>query len=165
MERSAGSARISSYLSLVFRLGLGVMFLYTGSVHFLDPQGFAEAVSNYRILPAMLVNPFSAALPVIEMIAGAAFVLGISVPGASLIVAGLLFLFALALAMALFQGLDISCGCFTTSREAQRISWVYLVRDAGLLALAVFVFRFDTGLASVRRILHLKPGAVPSGQP
>jgi hypothetical protein len=132
------------------------MFLYTGVIHALDPMGFAEAVANYRILPAVLVNPFAVVLPFVEMIAGMALILGILIPGSSLIIAGLLFLFALALGIALFKGLDISCGCFTTSKEAQSISWIFLVRDLGLLAMAVFVFSFDTGVASIRKIRGLK---------
>jgi hypothetical protein len=132
------------------------MFLYTGVVHALDPKGFADAVANYRILPAVLVNPFAVALPLVEMITGIALILGILIPGSSLIIAGLLFVFALALGIALVKGLDISCGCFTTSKEAKSISWIYLVRDLGLLAMAVFVFCFDTGMASIKKIRGLK---------
>ena len=152
MEQSAGRARISAYLSYAFRVVLGAMFLYTGVVHFLDPKGFAEAVENYRILPVVLVNPFSVVLPFLEMITGSALLLGIFIPGSLLIISGLLFMFTLALGIALFLGLDISCGCFTTTKEAQRISRIYLVRDLSLLAITVFIFYFDMGLASITKI-------------
>jgi len=132
------------------------MFLYTGVVHFLDPKGFAEAVANYRILPVVLVNPFSVGLPFVEMITGIALLLGIFIPGSLLIISGLLFMFAFALGIALFHGLDISCGCFTTTKEAQRISWIYLVRDLSLLAITVFIFYFDMGLASIKKIWSTK---------
>jgi uncharacterized membrane protein YphA (DoxX/SURF4 family) len=153
MNQGAPQTMISPSIALAFRIVLGCMFLYTGVVHALDPKGFAEAVANYRILPAVLVNPFAVALPFVELITGMALILGILIPGSSLIIAGLLFVFTLALGIALFKGLDISCGCFTTSKEAQRISWIYLARDLGLLAMATFVFCFDTGVASIRRIV------------
>jgi putative oxidoreductase len=156
MDQAAPQTRISPYIALAFRVVLGCLFLYTGVIHALDPKGFADAVANYRILPAVLVNPFAVALPFVEMITGIALILGILIPGSSLIIAGLLFVFTLALGIALFKGLDISCGCFTTSREAQRISWIYLVRDLSLLAMTLFVFWFDTGLASIRSIGGLK---------
>ena len=156
MDQTAPQTRISPYIALAFRGVLGCMFLYTGVVHALDPKGFADAVANYRVLTAVLVNPFAVALPLVEMITGIALILGILIPGSSLIIAGLLFVFALALGIALVKGLDISCGCFTTSKEAQSISWIYLVRDLGLLAMAVFVFCFDTGVASIRKIRGLK---------
>jgi putative oxidoreductase len=156
MGQKTPQTRTSHYITLAFRVVLGCMFLYTGVVHAFDPKGFADAVANYRILPAVLVNPFAAALPFVEMITGMALILGILIPGSSLIIAGLLFVFVLALGIALFKGLDISCGCFTTSKEAQRISWVYLVRDLSLFAMAVFVFCFDTGVASIKKIQGLK---------
>ena len=156
MDQTAPKISSSSLVACAFRALLGCMFLYTGVIHALDPMGFAEAVANYRILPAVLVNPFAVVLPFVEMITGMALILGILIPGSSLIIAGLLFVFALALGIALFKGLDISCGCFTTSKEAQSISWIYLVRDLGLLAMAVFVFSFDTGVSSIRKIRGLK---------
>jgi hypothetical protein len=156
MDRTPPRISNSSLVACAFRALLGCMFLYTGVIHALDPMGFAEAVANYRILPADLVNPFAVALPFVEMITGMALILGIFIPGSSLIIAGLLFVFAIALGIALFKGLDISCGCFTTSKEAQSISWIYLIRDLGLLAMAVFVFCFDNGVFSIRKIMGLK---------
>ena len=156
MMHLASKSGISSYLSLVFRIVLGVMFFYAGTVHALDPQSFATAVANYRILPVVLLNPFAVVLPWLELISGLALIIGIWIPGGTLIVAGLLFLFSIALGMALHRGLDISCGCFTTSHEARSISWSYLVRDISLLVLAIFVFFFDSGLASVMRITNSK---------
>lgn len=146
----------SSLAAFAFRVFLGGMFIYTGTIHALDPQGFAVAVANYRILPAALVHPFAVLLPWIELIAGGLLVSGIFVQGSSLIITGLLFMFAIALGMALVTGLDISCGCFTTSKDAQRISWQYLARDAGLLAMALFVFFLDTGVASLSNIRGMK---------
>ena len=132
-------------LSLCFRMILGVIFFYAGLIKILDPQGFALAVYNYHILPGFLVNPVAVILPWIEVIAGAGFILGILVPGASLIVSGLLAVFLGALVATLVRGLDISCGCFNTSEEADPITWMYLLRDMALLGLAVFVFFYDRG--------------------
>ena len=151
-----GRAGIIAYLSFACRVALGAMFLYTGMVHFLDPKGFAEAVANYRILPVILVNPFGTVLPLLEMITGIALLLGILISGSLLVISALLSMFAIALGIALLHGLDISCGCFTTAKEAQRISWIYLVRDLGLIAVTVFVFYFDMGLASITRIWGTK---------
>ncbi|MBP8651755.1 MAG: hypothetical protein KBI48_13740, partial [Deltaproteobacteria bacterium] len=44
------------------------------------------------------------------------------------IISTLLLLFATALGISLFRGLDISCGCFG-STAGQGITWWYLVRD------------------------------------
>lgn len=150
MSDVKGFSMISPYASLVFRIVLGAIFLYAGVIKILDPSGFAVAVSNYRILPGLLVNPFALVLPWIEVISGISLLLGIGIEGGALIIGSLLFVFALALGMGLLRGLDISCGCFSTSQEAQAITWSYLARDLILLFMAGFVFFFDTGLASMR---------------
>jgi len=64
----------------------------------------------------------------------------VGIRGSSLLVGALLTVFFFALSASLVRGLDISCGCFSTSAEAHRITWSYLVRDLLLLAMAAFVF-------------------------
>jgi uncharacterized membrane protein YphA (DoxX/SURF4 family) len=136
MERS----RIIPYASFCARIILGVIFVYAGAVKIMDPPGFAEAVSNYRILPDMLVNLTAVVLPWIEVLAGLCLVTGIWIEGGALLTGGLLAVFFIALTASLARGLDISCGCFSTSAEAQRITWTFLARDLMLMAMAAFVY-------------------------
>jgi uncharacterized membrane protein YphA (DoxX/SURF4 family) len=145
-------SRISPYASFIARLILGGIFIYAGAGKILDPAGFAQAVSNYRILPDLLVNPLALVLPWIEVLSGLSLLLGIWIPGGSFIISMLLFVFTIALSASLIRGLDISCGCFSTAREAQRITWTFLARDLFLMAMAVFVFLQDTGAVSLSRM-------------
>ena len=141
-------------LLVCFRMILGVIFFYAGIIKIYDPQGFALAVYNYHILPGFLINPVAVILPWVEVIAGAALILGIMVQGSSLIVSGLLVIFLCAIGAALVRGLDISCGCFNTSEEADPITWIYLLRDMALLGLAVFVFLYDQGRYGIVKIVR-----------
>lgn len=145
-------SRISPYTAFVLRIVLGGIFFYAGIIKILDPSGFAVAVSNYRLLPASLINPFATVLPWIEVISGGSLLLGLGIPGGILIISSLLVVFTLALGIDLARGLDISCGCFSTSKEAHTITWSYLVRDLILLAFAVYVFFYDAGFVSIRLI-------------
>jgi putative oxidoreductase len=140
-------------LVLSFRLVLGGIFLYAGIIKVIDPFGFAQSIYNYHLLPGWLINPFAIFLPWIEIVVGAALILGVFVPGSSLIVTGLLFMFAVALAFSLARGLDISCGCFSTSQKAGLITWKYLARDVVFLAMSCAVFFFDQGHFSVKDLL------------
>jgi putative oxidoreductase len=153
MKRNSSA---TDMLSLCLRMILGVIFFYAGIIKILDPQGFALAVYNYHILPGFLINPVAVILPWVEVIAGAALILGILVPGAALIVSGLLAVFLCALAAALVRGLDISCGCFNTSEDADPITWMYLLRDMALLGSTVFVFLYDQGRYGVVKIIRKK---------
>jgi uncharacterized membrane protein YphA (DoxX/SURF4 family) len=136
MER----ARIISLAVFAARIILGVIFIYAGVVKIMDPSGFARAISNYRLLPELLVNLSAVILPWVEVIAGLSLVFGIWIEGGSLVTGGLLSVFFVALSASLVRGLDISCGCFSTSTEAQRITWSFLIRDLLLIAMAVFIF-------------------------
>lgn len=133
----------SQWLSLFLRLVLGATFLYAGVVKSQDPAGFAQAIYNYRILPSWAINPLAILLPWVEMVMGAALVVGLWVPGASLLACGLLGLFALALCMNLARGLDIDCGCFSTASTGSGSTIWYLLRDILLMAMAIQVFLFD----------------------
>jgi putative oxidoreductase len=143
-------------LLLCFRLVLGSIFLYAGIIKVIDPSGFALSIYNYHILPGWLINPFAIFLPWIEVVVGAALIVGAFVSGASLIVTGLLFMFAVALAFSLARGLDISCGCFSTSQNGDLITWTYLARDVVLLAMSCLVFFFDQGRFSLKNLLKEK---------
>lgn len=133
----------SQWLSFFLRLVLGATFLYAGVVKSQDPVGFAQAIYNYRILPSWAINPLAILLPWVEMVMGAALVVGLWVPGASLLACGLLGLFALALCMNLARGLDIDCGCFSTASTGSGSTIWYLLRDILLMAMAIQVFLFD----------------------
>ena len=156
MKRTSSTAE---KISLCFRMILGIIFFYAGLIKVMDPQGFALVVYNYHILPGFLINLTALILPWIEVIVGAALILGILVPGASLIVSSLLIVFLCAIAAALIRGLDVSCGCFNTSQDADPLTWMYLVRDTVLLAMAWFVFTYDQEHYGVANLIGEKDRA------
>jgi putative oxidoreductase len=146
----------SPYLSLLFRWCLGVLFVYAGLVKIADPLGFAHALYNYHILPAWLINPLAICLPWIEVLAGAGLLAGIMIAGGALVVSGLLAVFAIAIGVSLIRGLDIACGCFSTSAAAEPISWLFVARDLLLLALGLHILFFDQGYASLARLIQTR---------
>lgn len=121
------------------RLVTGGLFLYAASTKIPDMATFAGEVANYRMLPATLV-PFVAALVVgIEVVAGAALVLGVFARPAAIAISGLLVVFIAGLSQALLRGIDLRCGCFGGDEVA---TWWTVVRDVAMLlpALAVAVW-------------------------
>ena len=67
----------------------------------------------------------------LELLVGVCLVGGVFVAGALLASAAMGTMFAVVVASALVRGLDISCGCFSTSTE--RISYVTLIRAVVIL--------------------------------
>jgi len=144
----------SPYLSLLFRWCLGVIFVYAGLVKIADPLGFALALYNYHILPAWMINPLAICLPWVEVIIGAGLLAGIMIPGGALVVSGMLAIFAVAIGISLIRGLDIACGCFSTSAGAEPITWLFVVRDILLLGMGMHILLFDKAYASLPRLIQ-----------
>jgi uncharacterized membrane protein YphA (DoxX/SURF4 family) len=128
----------------VVRVLLGVVFIYVSYDKLLHPHHFAQAVGNYRLLPPLYAMLAAHALPAMELACGLLLVMGLAVPGASLLVSSLIVAFMVAISQAIWRGLDIDCGCF--SAAAERVGLPVLLRDAALLAMSLFVL-----IASLRR--------------
>jgi len=106
-------------LALPARVLLGGILLYAGFTKLNDGWRFAEAIANYRILPAQANQLLALTLPWLEVVLGLLLVLGLWLRAAAGL-ASLLFLgFAVAVIAALARHLDISCGCFGTGSAAQ----------------------------------------------
>lgn len=138
--------RFRAHLALLGRIFIGAVFMYAGALKAGDPAAFSAAIANYQILPAWAVNPTAIILPWVEIFIGITLIIGFWIEGGSLLAAALFAVFTCALAFNLARGLDISCGCFSSSPK--KINWLYFYRDLGLFLLSVFVFLYDEYLWS-----------------
>jgi len=134
-----------AWLALPARLYLGYVFILACAHKIADPGAFALDVATYQLLPLSLVNITALVLPWIELLAGNMIVIGFRTRAAALLIAGMMVVFMVALAWALHLDLDMSCGCFASSSDADPISGMTMLRDGGWLALALYVLIFDRG--------------------
>ena len=119
-------------IGLLCRLAVGGIFVYASLDKLADPSGFAQAIYHYRMVPLPLLHPFALLLPMLELLLGAALILGVARRGAALLAALLSVVFMVAIATALSRGLDISCGCFHTD-GGHAVGLSLLIRDVLLL--------------------------------
>ena len=139
---SAAALRRDQVLAWLSRLAVGGLFI-AASVHKIaDPNAFARSIWRYQILPEAMVNATALILPWLELLAGLAL---LGVPrlrrGAVLALGGLLLVFTAAIAFNLARGLDIACGCFTSSGGGAHAGAFSLLRNACLLALCWAAWR------------------------
>ena len=131
----------------VIRVILGVIFIYASYDKILHPKAFAEVVYNYQILPDGLINLAAIFLPWIEIMIGVFLIVGFWMPGTVIWSNILLVIYIGALGYNLARGLDINCGCFSTTKGSP-ISIEHFLWDAVFLALSIylsfFVFRSET---------------------
>lgn len=130
---------LTSMLLAMGRILLGALFIYASWDKILDPVAFAAIVANYQILPPVLINVTALGLPWLELVCGVCLILNRWTQGSALVVVALMVIFMGALGYSAYQGIDITCGCFTMTGEAPKSMWGYLLRDAALLALAITV--------------------------
>ncbi len=126
----------NGWLVFIFRLIVGAVFIYASLDKIMNPEAFAKGVHNYKILPPSLINIAALFLPWLELLTGAALILGTKVEGASLIISVLLVVFLVAVTSTLIRGISIDCGCFTSSSAGRKTGWGLLVQDGVLLLLA-----------------------------
>jgi uncharacterized membrane protein YphA (DoxX/SURF4 family) len=140
----------NKYLLLIIRLVLGFVFIYAAVTKISDPNGFSQAIYNYKLLPLFLVNILAIILPWVELSAGFLLVFGVSVKENSAIISGLLIIFILAVLISFFRGLDIECGCFGTV-DGSKVGLQKILENVGLLILGIILIKFDSNLLSISR--------------
>ena len=140
--------KYQGWISLLARLVLGGVLIAAGTLKAGNPAHAAMAVRAYQVLPLTLANILGYALPWVEMGAGLALVIGVAVKAAAIIGGGLMVVFIVAIAQAWARGLSIDCGCFGGGGTVAPGHTAYvqeILRDTGLTALAVYLFRFPHG--------------------
>lgn len=133
----------SRKIAFALRLFVGAVLIYASHDKLDNPQAFADAIGNYRILPVSLLNVTAIVIPWVELFTGLALILGLAASGAGLVASGLFAVFTAALISAIARGLDIECGCFNLE-SGSRISFSDIWLRAGLLLASVQIFMAST---------------------
>lgn len=143
--RSQRPYRWEPWLLFVCRLTLATVFVAASLEKIANPAEFAQAVSNYRILPPVAVHPFSVILPWVEFLCGLLLLAGQWTRSAAFVAALLFALFFVAVSASLVRGLDIHCGCFDTT-AGRKVGMRLLLEDFFWLLLScLLVFRASDG--------------------
>lgn len=125
---------IREILHELLRWMMAVLFITAGVIKAWHPAVFWEDVQSYRLLPEILELAIVWYLPYLEIIGGVLLIVKPFRLEATLILLGLMVVFMLALGISWARGLDISCGCFGGSGDANYPR--LLIRD-GLISAAL----------------------------
>ncbi len=129
----------SASVYFFFRLVLGGIFIFSGTVKLMDTYKFAGIIYEYGILPDFLINPAAIGVPLIEVIAGLGLVFNIKYSLESITL--MLIMFMGVLWFGILNELNIDCGCFSADEIAEQGSLrSALYRDFVFTAISVFLF-------------------------
>jgi uncharacterized membrane protein YphA (DoxX/SURF4 family) len=131
---------MKTFLEMPARFLFGLVFVYAGAAKIADPAAFAASIFQYQLLSDWLVYPAALFLPWLEAVCGLCLWAGAFKRGAAAICNGLLVIFMLALAINLWRGNDVACGCFGNAGSAD--TQAALIRDGVMLALGLVVQYF-----------------------
>lgn len=133
--------RFYHYSSLIVRIVIGGLFVVAGLLKLFDLNAFAWTIFQYGLVPQGLIPIAAMVLPLIEVIAGTAFVLNARQSFLAMLV--LLGLFMVVLAYGIMTGLAVECGCFPgeelTGGSSLRAA---LLRDLAMLAGVLYVYGY-----------------------
>ena len=86
-------------------------------------------------------------LPWVELFAGIALIVAPRLRlGAAILVLGMLVVFTSAIAIDLYRGIDVSCGCFSSGGKGQRIGTMKVMENIAMILGAWFLVRREKAL-------------------
>ena len=129
-------------LILLFRLIVGGVFIWAAVLKIPEAADLAKSMAQFELLPQVLIPPFSYFLPWLELLCGAALILGIWLPAAAVWTNILLVVFSLAIVSTLIRGIDADCGCFGEAKMPGG-SWGTLIKNLVMLPLGVMILRYS----------------------
>jgi uncharacterized membrane protein YphA (DoxX/SURF4 family) len=142
------------WLGLLARLILGGVLFVAGFLK-VDKTDISQmAVRSYEMLPISIANMLGLFLPFFEVAIGALLILGALTRVVAILGGATMFVFIIAIGQAWARGLSIDCGCFGGGGSVAPEDTRYLqeiLRDAGLVFLAVYLIRYPITKFSIDR--------------
>lgn len=127
-------------LALVISICLAALFVTAGIRKLRSPEQFSYLLAGYRILPAALVNVGGRAIPAIELLVAAALLFSPTRSAGGAMAAGLLVIYAVAIAINLQRGrYQLDCGCGGAHERRPIAKWM-VTRNLLLAAPALLLF-------------------------
>jgi putative oxidoreductase len=128
----------NKWVLLASRLAVGGLFIWAGVLKIIDPLGFAQSIKNYRLFPHELAFIIAIILPWVEALSGVFLITRVFRRSSALLLSLMLVGFIGLVALALWRGIDTTCGCFGSLSRKADLKLILL--DTVLLYLALNIF-------------------------
>ena len=146
--------KLQPWIGLACRLTLGGVLFAAGYLKVGKTEISQMAVRSYELLPIPVANLLGLTLPFFEVVIGLLLIVGAATRVVAVLGGFTMFIFIIAIAQAWARGLNIDCGCFGGGGAVDPGQTRYLqeiLRDAGLVAMALFLIRYPVTKFSIDR--------------
>jgi uncharacterized membrane protein YphA (DoxX/SURF4 family) len=134
----------NSWIELAARWILGLTFIYASFHKILSPEDFAKIVYGYDLFPHVLINLIAIMVPLLELVAGLALLIGFYTRSAAIIINVMLLAFVAALTINIIRGHEFDCGCFAVGQNGYSSTpKMTLVRDIFYFVCGMLIILFE----------------------
>jgi len=132
-----------SWVELILRWMLGVVFVYASIHKIAEPAKFAKVMYGYYLFPDFSINLIAIILPFLELYSGLFLLLGIYPRSAAIVTLAMLFGFSVAISINLIRGHEFDCGCFSFGETSHKTATIHLlIRDVFYFICSVYTIVF-----------------------
>jgi hypothetical protein len=135
----------ATVVSEVIRIPLASVLLFSGLAKLRAPYELLTSIYGYELTGPLLSLVIAAVLPWLQLFVALCLWTKLLYRGALFTASILMAIFSMALALALYRQLDISCGCFMA---ADKISYLSLLRSLALLIASIVGLRLASRSAA-----------------
>lgn len=153
----------SILLIVPLRVALGGLFCIAAVSKLQEPQTFAEAIKAFKVVDHIalghLIATAAFVIPWVELIAGAALVLGLWSRAAALTIALALAAFIAGLVSVIARGIDASCSCFGNLNLfcLSAVGACQVIRNSVMLLPAVYLVWRGGGRIALDALIDRSP--------
>ena len=128
----------SSHLMVFIRITFGIIFVFSGLMKLTDLSTFAQTLGKFKIFTetTLLIAKFS--VPIAEIILGFMITANIKTVFSSQAITFMLALFTAVIVSKVFEGEELSCGCFG-NLSSGNIDSTTIIRNLVLMSLGISI--------------------------
>ncbi len=148
---------MAAAFSLLFRILLGLIFLFAGIAKISDPVRFIFTLRQFNLFSEAVIPFMALYLPWLEFILGLFLILGLLYRASAFLLACLNTMFAIVILTVIVRGMEIDCGCFGMFADVLKIpdsaDIKAVIRNVIFIGISVYIFIVKKTLFSLENYL------------
>ena len=148
---------MAAAFSRLFRILLGLIFLFAGIAKISDPVRFIFTLREFDLFSEAVIPFMVLYLPWLEFILGLFLILGLLYRASAFLLACLNTMFAIAILTVVVRGMEIDCGCFGMLADILKIpdsaDITAVIRNVIFIGISVYIFIVKKTLFSLENYL------------